>query len=128
MKVETSGIRKGSKNGSVFPTKKRVQVSPYTRAEMEQDRLKDKSAEIDRNGPKIGPVVHKHGNMPSTSEKGEQSFRPFFWLREEGDLDKSTQQTDDNLVMYTPPEVPCFSDIKGSDDEVSSPRCMFQFY
>ncbi|KAH6825657.1 hypothetical protein C2S53_017629 [Perilla frutescens var. hirtella] len=122
--VETAGIgnqkrhqRRGSKGASVFPTKKRVQVSPYTTrgTEMEQEKLKDRTAEIDRNESKSGHALPN--DMPSTCEKREPNFPPFFWLRDEEDLEKSTQQTDDNLVMYTPLEAPCFSDIKDSDDE-----------
>ncbi|KAL0363608.1 UNVERIFIED_CONTAM: protein BREAST CANCER SUSCEPTIBILITY 1 [Sesamum calycinum] len=59
-------------------------------------------------------------DVHSASEKGEMIFSPFFWLREEEDLEKLSQQTDDNQVMYTPPDAPCFSDIKDSDDEVPS--------
>lgn len=97
-------------------------MQPYTsaRTEMEQERLKDRTHDIDRNESKNGPILHN--DMPSTCQKGESSFPPFFWLREEGDMEKSTQQTDDNLVMYTPLEAPCFSDIKDSDDEVCSPQ------
>lgn len=114
--------KRGSKSASVFPTKKRVQVSPYTntstRTEMEPEKLKDRVAEINRNKTKSSHVLQN--GMPSTCEKGGLNLPPFFWLREEEeeDIEKSTQQTDDNLVMYAPLEVPCFSDIKDSDDEV----------
>lgn len=57
-------------------------------------------------------------------EKGEPELAPFFWLREE-DIEKSTQnsekspQNSSQLMFITPPDVPCFSDIKDSDDERS---------
>lgn len=129
MEAEASDIgnpkrhqRRGSETASVFPTKKRVQVPPYasSRAEMEQEKLKDRIVEIDRNETKESPVLQN--DITSTREKGKQNLAPFFWLREEEDIEKSTQQSDDNQVMYTPPEVPCFSDMKDSDDEVCSPN------
>ncbi|KAG6416766.1 hypothetical protein SASPL_124204 [Salvia splendens] len=99
MKLEASDIgnqkqhhRRGSKSASVFPTKKRIQIQPYTRTEMEREKLKDEAAEINRNETKSN----------------------------EEDMEKSTQQTDDNLVMNTPPEAPCFSDIKDLDDEIGA--------
>ncbi|XP_057763935.1 protein BREAST CANCER SUSCEPTIBILITY 1 homolog [Salvia miltiorrhiza] len=109
--------RKGSKSASVFPTKKRVQVSPHTstRTDMKQGKLKDGIAEINRNETKSSPVLQN--DVPSICENGGPKLPPFFWLREQEDMEKSTQQTDDNSVMYTPPEAPCFSDIKDSDDE-----------
>ncbi|KAL1555779.1 protein BREAST CANCER SUSCEPTIBILITY 1 [Salvia divinorum] len=109
--------RRGSKSASVFPTKKRVQVSPYrsTRTEMEREKLNDRSSEINRKETKSSHVLQN--NMPSTCEKGGAHLPPFFWLRDEEDMENSSQQTNDNLVMYTPPEAPCFSDIKDSDDE-----------
>ncbi|KAG6407162.1 hypothetical protein SASPL_130146 [Salvia splendens] len=108
----------GSKSASVFPTNKRVQVSPYTsaRTEMERENLNDGTAEINRNETNSSYVIVQN-NMPSTYEKGKTHLPPFFWLRDEEDMEKSSQQTNDNLVMYTPPEAPCFSDIKDSDDE-----------
>lgn len=112
--------RRGSKTASVFPTKKRVQVPPYasTSTEMDQERLKDKIVEINRSETKVGPVLQN--DMPSTSERGKHDLPPFFWLREEHEDDKLTQQSDDTTTMYTPPEFPCFSDMKDSDDEVCS--------
>ncbi|XP_047949572.1 protein BREAST CANCER SUSCEPTIBILITY 1 homolog [Salvia hispanica] len=109
--------KRGSKSASVFPTNKRVQVSPYTsaRTEMVRENPTDRTAEINRNETNSSHVLQN--NMPSTYEKGKAHLPPFFWLRDEEDMEKSSQQTNDNLVMYTPPEAPCFSDIKDSDDE-----------
>ncbi|KAG6404988.1 hypothetical protein SASPL_132567 [Salvia splendens] len=109
--------KRGSKSASIFPTNKRVQVSPYTsaRTEMVRENLTDRTAEINRNETNNGHVLQN--NIPSTYEKGKAHLPPFFWLRDEEDMEQSSQQTNDNLVMYTPPEAPCFSDIKDSDDE-----------
>ncbi|KAL8468583.1 hypothetical protein ACS0TY_031684 [Phlomoides rotata] len=100
-----------------FPTKKRVQLPRYTTSgtEMEHKVLEARSGEIDRNESKNSTVSQKE--MPIQCKQGEPIFTPFFWLREEEDLEKVSQQTDDNQIMYTPPEVPSFSDIKDSDDE-----------
>ncbi|KAK6150097.1 hypothetical protein DH2020_017622 [Rehmannia glutinosa] len=100
-----------------FPAKKRVQVPlyPTSEAQMEHENLEDIIGEIDGKEPKQCPVLQK--DMSFKCENGEPIFSPFFWLREEDDLEKSTQQTDDNQIMYTPPDAPCFSDIKDSDDE-----------
>lgn len=101
-----------------FPTKKRVQVPRHTTSgtETEQIVLEARIGEIDRNEYKNCPVTQK--DMPITCKQGEPIFTPFFWLGEEEDIEKLSQRTDDNQIMYTPPEVPCFSDIKDSDDEV----------
>ncbi|KAL7089444.1 hypothetical protein ACP275_13G187300 [Erythranthe tilingii] len=101
-----------------FPAKKRVQVPPYTTLDTQIDpqKLEGRTGEIDRNQPKNCHVLQK--DVPYTCAKGESMFSPFFWLREEDDLEKSSQQTDDNQIMYTPPDAPCFSDIKDSDDDV----------
>lgn len=86
---------------------------------MEARKLEGRTGETDRNDPKNCPVLEK--DMPFEREKGEPIFTPFFWLRDE-EPEKSTQQTDDNQMMYTPPDVPCFSDIKDSDDDVPSTK------
>ncbi|KAL8033722.1 hypothetical protein ABFX02_13G177100 [Erythranthe guttata] len=101
-----------------FPAKKRVQVPPYATSDTQMDpqKLEGRTGEIERNQPKNCPVLQK--DVPYTCTKGESMFSPFFWLREEDDLEKSSQQTDDNQIMYTPPDAPCFSDIKDSDDDV----------
>ena len=85
---------------------------------MVRENQTDRTAEINRNETNSSHVLQN--NMPSTYEKGKAHLPPFFWLRDEEDMEKSSQQTNDNLVMYTPPEAPCFSDIKDSDDEVCS--------
>lgn len=103
-----------------FPTKKRVQVPRYTTSgtEMEHKVLEARIGEIDRNESKNCPVSPKE--MPIACKQGEPIFTPFFWLRDDEDLENVSQKTDDNQIMYTPPDVPCFSDIKDSDDEA---RC-----
>ncbi|KAL3616856.1 hypothetical protein CASFOL_039250 [Castilleja foliolosa] len=103
--------RMGSKRGSVstqrssqsnlskpsFPNKKRVQVPMHQTSgpQMEHEKL---------------------GNVTGETDRKEPTLSPFFWLRDEVDLEKISQQTTDD-VMYTPADTPCFSDIKDSDDE-----------
>ncbi|KAG8385241.1 hypothetical protein BUALT_Bualt03G0021600 [Buddleja alternifolia] len=100
---------------SSFPTKKRVQLPMYPTSE-NQLQHENLGSDFGRNSPKRSHVLPE--DMPSVCEKGEPVFPPFFWLREEEDLEKSSLQTDDDQFMYTPPDAPCFSDIKDSDDEV----------
>ncbi|KAL3833680.1 hypothetical protein ACJIZ3_008416 [Penstemon smallii] len=101
-----------------FPNKKRVQVPQYPTSEtqMQHEKPGGGIGEIEGNKPQECPVVQK--DVPSICEKREPILSPFFWLREEADLEKSSQQTDGNQDMYTPPETLCFSDIKDSDDDV----------
>ncbi|CAK9140262.1 unnamed protein product [Ilex paraguariensis] len=99
-----------------FPTKKRVQATDYPPPETpKHPKLDCGMDEIPKDGPKKSSVLleEKH----ALNEKGDPVFSPFFWLREEEDVEKSSQQTDGDLIMETPPDAPCFSDIKESDDE-----------
>ncbi|CAA0832292.1 Protein BREAST CANCER SUSCEPTIBILITY 1 homolog [Striga hermonthica] len=100
-----------------FPAKKRVQVPPYQTSEAptDQNKLEGISGETGRKQQKKSTVPQR--DMSFRSEKGEQRLSPFFWLRDKDALEELSQPTDDNEVMYTPLDVPCFSDIKDSDDE-----------
>lgn len=116
--------RKGSKRSTQakhplkpsFPTKKRVHV-PQCPSEtpIRFERSANETAEISKNEPENYFLMKdKHVVM----KKGEPLFAPFFWLRDEEDPENPTQQTDEDQIMDTPPDAPCFSDIKDSDDEV----------
>lgn len=72
--------------------------------------------EYTKTGPQSSSVIRK--DMPVLKKNEELEFCPFFWLRDEEDADKSSQPTDVDHVMDTPPVVACFSDIKDSDDEL----------
>lgn len=100
-----------------FPAKKRVQVPLHTTETAVQPEKVN--AGSDRQETKKD---HERNDMMTMSEKRKPNLAPFFWLREDGDLEKVSQQTDGDLEMYTPPEVPSFSDIKDSDDEVPCER------
>ncbi|GLT97125.1 hypothetical protein SLE2022_147070 [Rubroshorea leprosula] len=85
---------------SSFPTNKRV------------------LAENTKDEPERSSVVLKDNS--ALNEKGEPVLLPFFWLRAEDGVEKPSQQTDGDQLLYaTPPEVPSFSDLKDSDDEGS---------
>ncbi|KAI4372069.1 hypothetical protein MLD38_010351 [Melastoma candidum] len=98
------------------PTKKRIQVPqhpPFT-------------APTRIGNPNGGSVVvdgtkAKNGS-DAISQKMEQVFQPFFWLREdEDDADKGSQYSDkDQLTDSSPIKTPCFSDIKDAEDEVAA--------
>ncbi|KZV24331.1 protein BREAST CANCER SUSCEPTIBILITY 1 [Dorcoceras hygrometricum] len=100
-----------------FPTNKRVQVPLSSTTEMERHPglLEDGIGEIGIKNSEGCPLTEK--NIAVVCENGQPVFTPFFWLREENDNEKSTQQSTDDQLMDTPLEAPCFSDIKDSDDE-----------
>lgn len=103
-----------------FPTKKRVQVPQHSPPETPIRPKKLESGigvfgEHTKDGLQKNLVELKDKHV--MNEKGEAMFTPFFWLREEEDAEKVTQLTNDN-VIDTPPDAPCFSDMKDSDDEV----------
>ncbi|KAL6567273.1 hypothetical protein OROGR_000941 [Orobanche gracilis] len=124
--------RKGSKNASVstqrsyqsnlakpsFPAKKRVQVPLYQTSadQIEHEKREDMIGLTDIKKSKKCHV--QQNDTTYTCEKGEPTLSPFFWLRDEDDLEKLSHQTDENQVIYTSLDVPCFSDLKDSDDKV----------
>lgn len=101
-----------------FPTKKRVQVPQYPPSEAPVQ-----PATFGGLGEIAKAKLHKSlviKEKSTVNGKGEAAFTPFFWLRDEEDVEKVTQQTDEDRNMDTPPNAPCFSDIKDSDDEIPS--------
>eukprot|EP00257_Ricinus_communis_P022323 XP_015582013.1 protein BREAST CANCER SUSCEPTIBILITY 1 homolog isoform X1 [Ricinus communis] len=104
-----------------FPTKKRVQVpqSLPSKTPTRNEKLEIKSDENIRDGFKNSSLAQNENPVPS--EKGEPVFSPFFWLRDEEDIEKLSQHTvGSQFLDITPPHVPAFSDIKDSDDEYPS--------
>lgn len=100
-----------------FPTKKRVQVPQYPPLETPPpSKLAGGNGKSITNEAQKPLVIEKDRSM--LNEKGEPVLSPFFWLREEEDVERSSQQTDGDIIMDTPPLIPCFSDIKDMDDEV----------
>ncbi|XP_073146380.1 protein BREAST CANCER SUSCEPTIBILITY 1 homolog isoform X2 [Henckelia pumila] len=99
-----------------FPTKKRVQVPLRSTTEVQRQpgMLEEGIDEIGKENPEGYSLAEK--NMPAVC-KGHPAFTPFFWLREEEDIEKSTQQSNEDQLIGTPLDAPCFSDIKDSDDE-----------
>ncbi|XP_055820143.1 protein BREAST CANCER SUSCEPTIBILITY 1 homolog [Solanum dulcamara] len=99
-----------------FPTKKRVQVPQYPPSETPPP-----TKLVGGNGKSIIDEAQKplviERDRSMLNEKGELVLSPFFWLREE-DVERSSQQTDKDIIMDTPPAVPSFSDMKDLDDEV----------
>lgn len=98
-----------------FPTKKRVQVPQHPPLESPPPtKLVAENDQATASEPQRSPVLNK-GKMV-LNEKGELNLSPFFWLRE--DVEKSSQLSDEDHATDTPPGVPCFSDMKDSDDEI----------
>uniref|UniRef100_A0A2N9G1B9 BRCT domain-containing protein n=1 Tax=Fagus sylvatica TaxID=28930 RepID=A0A2N9G1B9_FAGSY len=101
-----------------FPTKKRVQVPqcPLSETPTRLSKFEGQLSEIGKEDPKINSTTLKE--KPALNDRGEPMLSPFFWLREEEDAEKSTQETDEGELMDVPQiDVPSFSDIKDSDDE-----------
>ncbi|KAJ9691113.1 hypothetical protein PVL29_013335 [Vitis rotundifolia] len=104
-----------------FPGKKRVQVPQYPLSETPKRpaKLHGGLSEMSGGGPKNNSVVLNE--KPALNDNGELVFSPFFWLREDEDVENSSQQMDGDLALSSSlPNVPSFSDIKGSDDEMPS--------
>ncbi|KAE7996126.1 hypothetical protein FH972_000874 [Carpinus fangiana] len=104
-----------------FPTKKRVQVPqcPFSESPTRLAILDSELSVIDREEPKRSSTILK--DKPVLNDKGEPVLSPFFWLRDEEGVEKSSQHTDEGEFMdMTPLNAPAFSDIKDSDDEYPS--------
>ncbi|KAI3680974.1 hypothetical protein L6452_35754 [Arctium lappa] len=103
-----------------FPVKKRVQVpqhplqeTPTRPANIEGGKtecIKDRT-QTNVSGPEDEAHLH---------ENGETLFSPFFWLRDDGDAERTIEPTPVDPVNDSPPDAPCFSDIKDSDDHMTS--------
>lgn len=96
-----------------FPAKKRVQVPP-SQSEGDLDETGDKLS-----GKSSGILKKKL----VVDEKEGPDLAPFFWLRDEENVENlsQTQHTGTDPFSNMPlPDVPTFSDIKESDDENSS--------
>ncbi|WCJ33512.1 breast cancer associated RING 1 [Euphorbia peplus] len=100
-----------------FPTKKRVQVPQCLLSETptRPEKLESRSGENVEDGSKDSSLAHKENSV--ADRKVEHGLSPFFWLRDDEDIERLTQETDDShLLEVTPPNVPTFSDMKDSDD------------
>ncbi|XP_028759187.1 protein BREAST CANCER SUSCEPTIBILITY 1 homolog isoform X1 [Neltuma alba] len=121
---ETEANKKNSGADSVkptFPAKKRVQVpqSPLSKTPFKNAGLEPSPSEIIKKGRKEGLATSN--GRPVRNEKEEVALSPFFWLRDEKDGEKSSQDTVGGKVSDTPtPNLPSFSDLRDSDDENSS--------
>ncbi|KAB1222787.1 hypothetical protein CJ030_MR2G022278 [Morella rubra] len=104
-----------------FPAKKRVQVPqhPFPEAPERLAPFEGQLCEIAKEEPIRNSTILKE--KPVLNDKGEPMLSPFFWLREDDGIEKSSQHTDEEELMDMPPvNVPSFSDIKDSDDEYPS--------
>ena len=78
-----------------FPTKKRVQVPQYpppSDTPVQPRTFESGCGEITNVQPEKNSVGLKEKS--AVNEKGEPVFTPFFWLRDDEDVEKLTQQTD----------------------------------
>jgi len=113
MKSSGSDIAKPS-----FPTKKRVQVPQNI---LSETPLKNLKLEDPLNKEETGQASVMQNERPLQNEKHDPVLSPFFWLREEKEGEKLSQQTqhidEDKVIDGSTPNPPSFSDLKGSDDE-----------
>ncbi|KAK9706992.1 hypothetical protein RND81_07G166000 [Saponaria officinalis] len=125
-RIETSRMSKSkakssgrNRRKSSFSMNKRVQMpeSPSTETPLRQAKEDLKKTQTSKNAMNNSAVPSSKNAMTSKRRSQESpGLAPFFWLRD--DEDKPTQQTDEDKLTCTPLNVPCFSDIKDSDDDV----------
>ncbi|XP_050232818.1 protein BREAST CANCER SUSCEPTIBILITY 1 homolog [Mercurialis annua] len=104
-----------------FPAKKRVQVPQCLPEETptRPKKLEIKSTENSKYGFKNSSRPQKENAGPNGNS--EPVLSPFFWLRDDEDIEKLSQRSAGSQFLdITPPHVPAFSDIKDSDDECPS--------
>lgn len=101
-----------------FPTNKRIQVPQHPLPEnpMQPTRLEIGSGKQTTIEPQRIAVVKEDGSH--LDKKENQDFRPFFWLQNEEEADNCTTHTVEDTIMDTPPDIPCFSDLKDADEEL----------
>ena len=116
--VKTSDFHQLSKPS--FPTKKRVRVTAYPVSETPVRPGKDPKPANTGSELETGKILNEDKRIAANGQD-DTLFSPFFWLREEnGDEDDeasgkpSGQSTADTFQSNI---VPCFSDIKDSEDE-----------
>ncbi|XP_063939260.1 protein BREAST CANCER SUSCEPTIBILITY 1 homolog [Daucus carota subsp. sativus] len=101
-----------------FPSNKRIQVPqhPLPETPTQPIRLEIDLGKETLTEPQRSADVKEAGSH--LDKKENQGFCPFFWLQNEEDAEKCTALTVEDTVMDTPPDIPCFSDLKDADDEV----------
>jgi hypothetical protein len=96
-----------------FPAKKRVHVTPFAASETPVRPKKVlKLGETDNN---LTDSKERDADKLTTNLQKSPSLRPFFWLREEEEIENFV-----SLSSTSPLKAPCFSDLKDSQDEVPS--------
>ncbi|XP_048141046.1 protein BREAST CANCER SUSCEPTIBILITY 1 homolog [Rhodamnia argentea] len=102
-----------------FPTKKRVQVPQYPSDESLVCHTTPKAGLCETKDNETKTNLASAKQKLALNDKGEPAFLPFFWLREEEDVEKISQSSEkEQLTGTSPPDVPSFSDMKDSDDEL----------
>ena len=117
-KPKNSGRNKGRPS---FLTNKRVQV-PQSPVSTETP-VRQAKKELGKS-----KTINELMNNSSSSPNGQQlaygnrslNLSPFFWLRDDEDVEKPSQQIEMDYLTGTPAKAPSFSDIKDSDDDVPS--------
>ncbi|KAI3958758.1 hypothetical protein MKX01_023434 [Papaver californicum] len=105
-----------------FPAKKRVHVPQCLLSETPMRSENFAVGRLDKHSKsELGDSSLKLKAKPFSNDKGEPAFAPFFWLREDNPDDDEEKPSGQLMSSYeskdTPRKVPCFSDLKDSDDE-----------
>ncbi|KAH0454231.1 hypothetical protein IEQ34_016155 [Dendrobium chrysotoxum] len=103
-----------------FSSSKRIHVTPYPVSETPIPQKKvNKLAVLTNEDTDI--VALKNNNNLADKRQGDPSLQPFFWLREANEEDEDLERTitPEMTSLSTPKNVPCFSDIKDSDDAIT---------
>ncbi|XP_071740379.1 protein BREAST CANCER SUSCEPTIBILITY 1 homolog [Rutidosis leptorrhynchoides] len=101
-----------------FPTKKRIQVPLHHPQETPTRPTNVEGGKCEVNKDRIHTNVsgREGKGRAKLNENDETLFTPFFWLRNEEDVEKTTQLTPLDPVNDSPQDAPCFSDIKDSEE------------
>ncbi|KAL4563544.1 hypothetical protein LXL04_027587 [Taraxacum kok-saghyz] len=102
--------------GPSFPIKKRVQVPEHYPQETPTRPVNPESGKKERTQTNVAGIE----DAAHLNENKEQLFSPFFWLRNEEDIDETVEPTPLDPLTVSQPNDPCFSDIKDSPDDHSS--------
>ncbi|XP_074269607.1 protein BREAST CANCER SUSCEPTIBILITY 1 homolog [Silene latifolia] len=106
-----------SRGKSSFSMNKRIQVpeSPSTDTPLRQ--AKEELEKNQRSKKVVNKIVRPPSEQPLSIGNESAGLAPFFWLRDD-DAEKSSQHTDEYQLTCTPANIPSFSDIKDSDDDL----------
>ncbi|XP_020575117.1 protein BREAST CANCER SUSCEPTIBILITY 1 homolog isoform X2 [Phalaenopsis equestris] len=105
-----------------FSSNKRIHVTPYPISETPISQKRANKLVVSTNED-TNIIELQDTNDLAYKGLEDSTLQPFFWLREANDEDEGLERTitPEMTSLTTPKSVPCFSDIKDSDDD-STPK------